>query len=579
MQRLQAELAIERSHADRHARALQAMEATVSWRVTRPLRTIRRLLARRTDDVETPARSAEPPPTVADHSPERWLHARADAAAAVLARQRVDPGADGLGRLTAAIEASEESAEALAWLASVAVLATYPTDTSLDRAARVLRAEGAAALIESLRDRLAAYTAAGGRSDRGLRIVSDRVVVDVNHTLTHDLHTGIQRVVRETVSRWLVDHPIVLCGFDFDAGHTVALAATEHERLLHWQRFLHDAGAAHQRRLPQSDASEVLVPWHVPMVLPELVTEPARCDVYRAMARAGVISRLGVVGFDCIPVTSFETVTDGMSDLFASYLSLVKYADALSAISHSTANDFEAFCTMLTSQGLDGPAVGAHPLPIEPRCTNTAYVDRVRERLMLESSELVLVVGSHEPRKNHGRVLEVAERLWSTGVVFHLLFIGGSGWRSEEFDATVIELQRRGRPVTVWRRASEDELWAAYELARFSLFPSLVEGFGLPVAESLACGTPVITSNFGSMAEIAAPGGAILVDPRDTDALAMSMAELLSDDALLVRLGDEARARSWGSWNDYAAGVWAHLVGSSEPTTLSESPAVVDGEG
>ena len=98
---------------------------------------------------------------------------------------------------------------------------------------------------------------------------------------------------------------------------------------------------------------------------------------------------------------------------------------------------------------------------------------------------LILVVGSHEPRKNHLRVLEAAERLWATASRFQLLFVGGSSWRSDDFERLAAHLASLGRPVGIVRRASEEDLWAAYRLARFSVFPSLAEGFGLPVAESL----------------------------------------------------------------------------------------------
>ncbi len=98
-------------------------------------------------------------------------------------------------------------------------------------------------------------------------------------------------------------------------------------------------------------------------------------------------------------------------------------------------------------------------------------------------------------------------------------------------------------------------------MARFSVFPSLLEGFGLPVAESLASGTPVITSRYGSMAEIARGGGALLVDPRDVDDLERQMRRLLTDDELLERLRDEARSRDFGTWDQYAHDVWSFLVG------------------
>jgi glycosyltransferase involved in cell wall biosynthesis len=99
-----------------------------------------------------------------------------------------------------------------------------------------------------------------------------------------------------------------------------------------------------------------------------------------------------------------------------------------------------------------------------------------------------------------------------------------------------------------------------YQLARCLVFPSLNEGFGLPVAEALASGTPVITSNFGSMKEIAAEGGALLVDPRDDADLTAAMRILICDDEVHARLSKEAAMRSTTTWEHYAAQTWAYLV-------------------
>ncbi len=108
------------------------------------------------------------------------------------------------------------------------------------------------------------------------------------------------------------------------------------------------------------------------------------------------------------------------------------------------------------------------------------------------------------------------------GISFSLTFIGGSGW-GDEFPSRVAELQDAGRPVVVRRGVSDDDLAAAYRTAAFSVFPSLHEGFGLPVAESLAFGTPVITADFGATAETGFDGGAVLIDPWDDGALIDAM--------------------------------------------------------
>ena len=139
-------------------------------------------------------------------------------------------------------------------------------------------------------------------------------------------------------------------------------------------------------------------------------------------------------------------------------------------------------------------------------------------------------------------------------------FVGGNGWRGESFAAAVSRLVDAGRPVVTRRALSDGLLWAAYERADATVFPSLNEGYGLPVAESLLAGTPVVTSGFGSMREIAAGGGALLVDPRDDRDIADAIDRVLFDEETAARLRAEARRRTGRSWSDYSKELWSYLV-------------------
>ena len=273
-----------------------------------------------------------------------------------------------------------------------------------------------------------------------------------------------------------------------------------------------------------------------------------------------MLETLSMIAYDVVPLIASETTDAGIAALFIDYLSVLMHADRVSAISRSTADAYSAFAAMTTTQGIRPPVVVAHPLPTEVPRLSEETVEAARVRLDVGSLPLVLVVGSQEPRKNHLRVLEASERLWSAGSRFELVFIGGSGWKGESFADLVGRLAGSGRPVRTVRRASDEELWAAYRLARFTVFPSLVEGFGLPVAESLASGPPAITSRHGSMSEIAEGGGCLLVDPYDVTAIATAMEQLLHDEVLLERLRTEARNRKTSTWTEYADAAWSFLV-------------------
>jgi glycosyltransferase involved in cell wall biosynthesis len=216
---------------------------------------------------------------------------------------------------------------------------------------------------------------------------------------------------------------------------------------------------------------------------------------------------------------------------------------------------------MLPGSGVVGPQVRAVRLPAEVPAPDSGASDQVRAALGVDDRPIVLCVGSHEPRKNHLAVLHAARLQWTRGDDFSLVFVGGNAWASAEFEATVTELREAGRAVHTVRALSDDLLFAAYRSARLTVFPSLIEGFGLPVAESIACGTPVITSDYGSMAELAEGGGTVLVDPRDDHGIADALHRLLSDDDLHAWLAGEAAARPVRTWDDYARDTWDYLVG------------------
>ncbi len=590
---------------DRQLRLVNAeMDATVhtlSWRVTGPVRRVRRLLddARSSTALSTggarlararlaPARQAGA--SLADRArgrrpgsavvgPDdaaaagamdaasltdafvRRLAVVADLAGGSLLGPHRGVASDvtqAVARFEAAATASGLAAPTLAWLARVAVSGSYPDEAELDLTTQLLQLDGPSGLSGCVVDAWRAALDEGRASGAQLGVLDGGVAVDVTHTASWDLHTGVQRVTRETAARWAERHDAVLFAWDYPRGAPLALTGVEVARFGAWrERVGNDTTLRHD---PVADTTTVLVPWRSTVVVPELPAEAARADRYRALARSGILRRLAGVGYDMIPVTANETLAGGMSDVFSDLLGVVKHMDRLSGISASSAAEFAAFAEMLGAQGLTGPVVAAHLLPTEVPEVTAAALERVRAQLALDHLPMVLVVGSHEPRKNHLTVLVAAERLWRAGHAFHLVFIGGSGWSGERFDGLVGQLRGAGRPIQVIKVADEELLWAAYRLARFTVFPSLTEGYGLPVAESLASGTPAITSDFGSMAEIAADGGAVLVDPRDVDQVEQAMGRLLTDHDLLDQLRTQARDRTWKTWDDYAEETWAHLV-------------------
>ena len=171
---------------------------------------------------------------------------------------------------------------------------------------------------------------------------------------------------------------------------------------------------------------------------------------------------------------------------------------------------------------------------------------------------------------DHLAVLHAAEVLWREGLRFDLRFIGGSGWGAE-FPRRAADLAAAGRPVEVLKSVSDQDLDEALATAAFTVFPSLHEGYGLPVVESLTHGTPAISSDFGATAEIAADGGVLTIDPRDDQALQVAMRRLLTDPAALSGLREQIGRRPDRRWSDYADQLWSELV--APVLLVSEDPA------
>jgi glycosyltransferase involved in cell wall biosynthesis len=163
----------------------------------------------------------------------------------------------------------------------------------------------------------------------------------------------------------------------------------------------------------------------------------------------------------------------------------------------------------------------------------------------LVSDGYLLFVGTIEPRKNLLRLLQAVELAGHR--IGPLVIVGADGWKGEEIARDVERLQR-SRRVLYLGYVADAIRPALMNGARAFVYPSLYEGFGLPVLEAMACGVPVLTSNVASLPEVVGDAG-VLVDPRDVDAIARGMVRLWEDDALrreLRRRGlERARTFSW----------------------------------
>ncbi|QXC61432.1 glycosyltransferase family 4 protein [Aquihabitans sp. G128] len=199
----------------------------------------------------------------------------------------------------------------------------------------------------------------------------------------------------------------------------------------------------------------------------------------------------------------------------------------------------EATAAECRDAGFDPDVIRLVPYGVVAREVGETDVAALRSRRGL-SRPYVLFVGTVEPRKNLAAVAGAMAGLAGRGV--DLVLVGPDGW-NEDLKARLAPLS--GTDVAVHRLGfvPADELPALYAGAAAFCYPSLREGFGLPVLEAMAHGAPVVTSSTTSTAEVAGDG-ALLVEPTDHGAVRDALVRLLDDAELAEDLRDRGRKRA-----------------------------------
>jgi glycosyltransferase involved in cell wall biosynthesis len=173
---------------------------------------------------------------------------------------------------------------------------------------------------------------------------------------------------------------------------------------------------------------------------------------------------------------------------------------------------------------------------------------------------MILSVGALQTRKNTVRLVEAFESI--DAPEWRLVLVGSQGYGAPEAVTRIARSPRR-ELITVRGFVSDDERQQLYREASIFAFPSLDEGFGMPVLEAMSNGTPVLTSSASSLPEVAGDA-AVLVDPHDANAIAAGLQRLVDDAALRERLGaagvERARVFSWDTAIERTWAVYQELI-------------------
>ena len=212
----------------------------------------------------------------------------------------------------------------------------------------------------------------------------------------------------------------------------------------------------------------------------------------------------------------------------------IRRADCLIAVSETTANDIIAL-TGIPHSRIEVVHLGVDKIFCERSESGSR---QLREKYKIDYP-YILHVGSIHPRRNIKRLIEAFLFLKNEKkIAHHLILIGLNFHRSSEFRNNSVH-----RDIHYFGFVPDDDLVDFYSQAEIFVYPSLYEGFGLPVIEAMACGTPVITSNVSSLPEVAGDA-ALLVDPESTGSIADAIQKLIFQQGLRRELIDKGRERS-----------------------------------
>jgi glycosyltransferase involved in cell wall biosynthesis len=252
------------------------------------------------------------------------------------------------------------------------------------------------------------------------------------------------------------------------------------------------------------------------------------------------------VFYDAIPLKFPELTPAGTVARFPAYLRELLVFDGIAAISEDSAACLRDYWRWLDVS--NPPPVQAIPLAIDHAHTDTAAPIPASTGALPR----LLCVCTIEGRKNHLALLRACEVLWDEGLRFELQLIGMA--RADTAGSALAKihvLQQAGRPLLFNGSVPEAELHAAYRRCAFTVYPSLIEGFGMPVLESLQHGKPCVCSGQGALGESAFGGGCVPLASVDATSLTHTMRRLLKNPDELAALETAARTRHLKTWPEY----------------------------
>ena len=260
--------------------------------------------------------------------------------------------------------------------------------------------------------------------------------------------------------------------------------------------------------------------------------------------------------YDLIPITHPQYCDQEFVDSFSQlFPRVVELSDGLIGISQTIQKSVENYVAQQfpdwNSKGmLDYFYLGAD-FKVDT-LSQTAQVSPDIAALLRSNSPFFLAVGTIEPRKGYGYLLDGFENLWRQGTTHQLVIVGKVGWLCSDILKRAQELNRSGRPLTLLHDVDDNSLDLLYKKSAAVIFPSFVEGFGLPLVEALVRGKKVLASNIEVFQEIGGPSVSYF-KAGSAESLSKGVGEFISTiskNSLSIEVRDVNGAISWDSSAD-----------------------------
>ena len=373
-------------------------------------------------------------------------------------------------------------------------------------------------------------------------------------TLQFNGNTGVQRVARQTARAMAgAGIKVVAATWDTDKRSIAPLLPKEIHHLSKW------SGPSPEQWhpwVPPSEAPENS--WLMSNEMPPKLG-PGVNDQLIEFAKLNEL-KTAVTFFDAIPFIFPDLYPAGSAELHFSYMEQLARWDLIFPISMQSAKDmFDLLPESISTEfDLDRKLI---PLPLP--CEFTSAKQNVDPPVSLSTRPFILMISTFEQRKNHIsllRAMSIAQRSLPFG--FDLILVG------HPLEASVVRLVKLYQEIfpsmKVVHDASDNQIKEWLDRADFTIFPSVEEGFGLPIVESLWHGKPVICDNQRAINEIAGDGGCLQVDVLNVEQLAEAIVTLATDFDVYRSKCKEIKNRSFNTWDDYASSIAFLMTGHSQ---------------